>query len=275
LPVEINQTASDNLSTEMRLHEYGIMYEVEDNFWWYVGMRNNLVNLLERYWDWKAQPQPKILDAGCGTGAALQRLADGFGGRISSQNALGLDLSAEALRFCKQRGLGSQTLRGSITELPFADHTFDILLSFDVISNLPEPNPGFREFARVLRHGGLMVLNLPAYQFLYSEHDLAVRTLRRFDKGEVRKLLAENGLMPLRMSYVNSILFPPAAAVRLTKKALLKTKPTQDLHSDLTPPPALLNKLLLWLMAREADLLRHSNFDLPFGLSLITVARKM
>jgi SAM-dependent methyltransferase len=251
------------------------MYEVEDSFWWYVGMRNNLVNLLERYWDWNAQPQPRILDAGCGTGAALQRLADGFGGRITSQKALGLDLSAEALRFCRERGLGPQTLRGSITELPFADHTFDILLSFDVISNLPEPTPGFREFARVLRHGGIMVLNLPAYQFLYSEHDMAVRTLRRFSKGQVRNLLAEHGLMPLRMSYVNSILFPPAAVVRLTKKALLKAKPTQNLHSDLTPPPPLLNKLLLWMMAKEADLLRHSNFDLPFGLSLITVARKM
>ncbi len=270
-----DSTSPAPLSTEMRQHEYGIMYGVEEFFWWYVGMRNNLVNLLERYWDWKIQPEPLVLDAGCGTGAILQRLASGFDGRLPRPRALGLDLSQEALRFCQQRNLADRVMRGSITELPFADNTFDILVSFDVISNLPDPTPGFREFSRVIKHGGIMVLNLPAYQALYSEHDLAVRTLRRFSKTEVKQLLAENGFMPLRVSYVNSLLFPPAAAVRLTKKALLKAKPEGALQSDLTPPPAFINKLLLWTMAREASILRHTGFDLPFGLSIMTVARRI
>jgi SAM-dependent methyltransferase len=276
LSVEIKQQPENNLtSTEMRHQEYRIMFEAEDNFWWYVGMRNNLKTILQRYWDWKDKPNPLIVDAGCGTGAVLQRLVNGFDGSISPQNAIGFDLSDEALRFCAERGLGDRVSRGSITEMPFADNTFDILVSFDVISNLPEPTPGFKEVARVVKHGGMLVLNLPAYQFLYSEHDLAVRTLRRFDKKEVRSLLAQNGLMPLHMTYLNTVLFPPAAGVRLTKKMFLKAKPGKELHSDLTPPPTALNNLLVWTMAQEANLIGRSSLSLPFGLSLMTIARKM
>jgi len=262
-------------STEMRFHEYGIMYNVEDNFWWYEGMRQNLLSLLQRHWDWQAKTNPVVLDAGCGTGATLQRLADGFEGKIATNRAVGFDISSEALRFCRQRKLDHRLFQGSITSIPVADNSIDILVSFEVISNLTDPEPGFREVARVLNHGGLAIIKLPAYQFLYSEHDIAVRVLRRFDRGEVRDLLAKHGLAPVRTSYLNTFLFPPAALSRLTKKFSLKSKADEELESDLKPPHPLLNKILIGIMAQEARVLRHTNFNLPFGLSLITVARKV
>ncbi|NWJ48201.1 MAG: methyltransferase domain-containing protein [Chloroflexi bacterium] len=262
-------------STEMRLHEYGIMYNVEDNFWWYEGMRRNLLSLLQRHWDWQAKPNPVVLDAGCGTGATLQHLAAGFEGEIATNRAVGFDISSEALRFCRRRKLDRRLFQGSITAIPVADNSIDILVSFEVISNLSDPEPGFREVARVLNHGGLAIIKLPAYQFLYSEHDIAVRVLRRFNRGEVQALLAKHGLAPVRMSYLNTFLFPPAAISRLIKKFLLKNKVDEELESDLKPPHPLLNKILIGIMAQEARVLRHTNFNLPFGLSLITVARKV
>jgi SAM-dependent methyltransferase len=263
------------VSTELPQHEYEIMYRAEEEFWWYVGMRRHLLTLLEKHWDWQNQPNPLVVDAGCGTGAVLQRLADGFGGQINTRRALGFDLSQEALRFCSRRGLQGRISRGSITNIPLADQSVDIVVSFDVVCYLPDPEPSLYELARILKHGGMLVLNLPAYQFLHSEHDLAVNVLKRYTREQARQMMARHGLMPERTSYVNTVLFPPAAAVRLAKKAALKIKPGKKLQSELELPHPLINRILTGAMASEAVLLKRSNFNLPFGLSLMTVARKL
>ena len=260
---------------ELPSKEYGIMYDVEDTFWWYVGMRLNLLKLLKRYWNWNETPQPNVLDAGCGTGAILQGLSNGFGHQIPAVKPTGLDLSAEALGFSQKRGNNFPLVKGSITNLPFTNNSFDILISFDVLSYVKDPSPGFREISRVVKHGGLVILNLPAYQFLYSEHDLAVNTVKRFHKAEIASLLSESGLKPVRMSYLNTLLFPPAAIIRLGKKGILKTRRSKEVHSDLTQPHPLVNNFLRWTMAREATILGKTNLNLPFGLSFIAVAQRI
>ncbi len=285
---ELDQ-AADSLSsagyphTEMMRDEYRVMFEVEDSHWWYRAMRRNLLALLTRHHDWQAQPQPLILDAGCGTGANLQQLLTGFGGKLATRNAVGFDLSNEALAFCLRRGLAGRIAQASITELPFASDTFDIALSFDVINNLPDDSLAFWEIGRVLRHGGLFVLNLPAYQFLYSAHDLAIRGQRRYRAGQVAQRLAEAGFIIERQTYLNTMLFGPAALVRLFKARRIAARPakvsesgmTAQVHSDLTPPPPLINRALEEVMGLESQVLGRTSLNLPFGLSIMTLARKM
>ena len=257
--------------TEMLPGEYEVMYRVEDQFWWYIAMRRNLLALLQKHWDWTAQPQPTILDAGCGTGANLEQLVKGFGGRLNTRRAWGLDVSAEALGFSQKRGLGGRVIQGSISEIPCASDSFEIAISFDVLNNLPDDQAGFNEIGRVLKHGGIFILNLPAYQFLYGKHDRAIGGRRRYNRAQVAKKLAEVGLKVERSTYLNTLLFPPAALVRLRN-----TRPNvQTAHSDLTPPPDMVNKVLSKIMSLESQVLGRTNYNLPFGLSVMTVARKL
>ncbi len=270
MPSQIEQSAK-LYGTEMLHDEYRVMYEVEDNFWWYIGMRQNLLALLQRHWDWTNQPRPTILDAGCGTGANLAQLQSGFGGKLATGPVWGFDVSADALAFSRQRNLAGRIVQGSISEIPYASNAFDIAISFDVLNNLPDDRPGFQEIGRVLKHGGIFILNLPAYQFLYGKHDKAIGGRRRYNRQQVAARLSEAGMKLERATYLNTLLFPPAAAVRF-----LNTGGNhREVHSDLTPPPALLNQLLTRIMSLESQILRRTNYNLPFGLSVMTVARKM
>lgn len=261
--------------TEMMQDEYRVMYEVEDSFWWYVGMRRNLLALLQRHWDWQTNPSPAILDAGCGTGGILQKLTTNFGGLLDTDTAVGVDISDQAIKFCRVRGLTGRVTQGSLTDLPFAREQFDIVTSFDVVCHMPSDQPAFAEISRVLKRGGIFITNLPAYQFLYSEHDVAVRIKRRYTKKLLASRLNEVGLKVERLTYVNTVLFPPAAVIRLIKNARGHGSNPALAHSDLTPPPAPINKLLTGMMGLEALVLGSSRLNLPFGLSVMAVGRKM
>jgi SAM-dependent methyltransferase len=261
--------------------EYRVMYEVEDSFWWYRGMRRNLLVLLQRHWDWTAYPTPLILDAGCGTGGILQKMATNFedttkaaSAKVQTASAVGVDISDQAIKFCRARGLNGSVAQASLVQLPFAKEQFDIVTSFDVACHMPDDKPAFAEVSRVLKRGGIFITNLPAYQFLYSEHDVAVRIKRRYTKKLLAARLDEVGLQIERLTYVNTVLFPPAAVIRLIKNARGHGSNPAEAHSDLTPPPALLNRMLTGMMGLEAQLLRHTTLSLPFGLSVMAVARK-
>ncbi len=284
---EVQQTDSGqtglNRHTEMMRDEYRVMYEVEDRHWWYRGMRRNLLALLKHHFDWTRNPYPLALDAGCGTGANLQQLLTGFGGEVPHFRAVGFDLAGEALEFSQRRGLTGHLAQGSITAIPFATGSFDLAISFDVINNLPDDQPAFVEIGRVLKPGGLFILNLPAYQFLYSEHDLAIRCQRRYNAKMVTDRMEQAGLEILRQTYLNTVLFPPAALVRLVKARKVSARPelirdsadTTLVHSDLLPPHPLVNRALEEVMGLEASLLARTNLKLPFGLSIMTLARKV
>ena len=264
--------AGPGFSTEMPAREYDTMYRLEDDFWWYGGMRHHLLMALIRQWNWREVPSPRILDAGCGTGALLQRLTGGLGRRLRTNDAYGLDVSPVALDFCRQRGLIERISLGSITAMPFPSRHFDIVVSFDVLCDVRDVQAGFCEIARVLRPGGLAVINLPAYQWLYSEHDRAVNNLQRFDKKTVVQQVAEAGMRIERISHVNTFLFGPAALMRLLRRGKISR---QTARSDLVPLPRAVNYLLAQVMRVEAELLRMSNLSLPFGLSILTLARKL
>lgn len=254
----------------MNRDEYRVMYEIEDDFWWYTGMRASMLRLLRAYMPETPGRRPRILDAGCGTGGMLVHLRE-------LGEAVGVDISEEALHFCRLRGLGPERARhGSIDALPFPEASFDAAVSLDVLCDLVDDRPGFAELARVLRPGGILLLNLPAYQRLHSEHDLAVNNLRRYTRRAVRRKLAEAGLRPVRLTYANMALFPPAALVRLAKRARNGYhdghRDREQAHSDLVRPHPLVNRALGALFTAEGRLIQRVN--LPVGLSVVAVAQK-
>ncbi len=242
----------------MKHDEYEIMYRVEDGHWWYHGLRGMLAENWRRY---VTQDSPRVLDAGCGTGAVLAMLDN-------QAQTVGIDFAREALGFCKVRGL-SRLGRASIVDLPFADATFDVLISCDVLCHQSIRNKlaTLAELARVVRPGGLLFLNLPAYQWLMSSHDTHVLTDKRFSRGEVNAMLNQTGCETLRATYWNTLLFPPVLATRLWRK--IRPLPASDLDGASGEG---MSSVFRSVLHAERMLARIA--DLPFGLSVFTVARK-
>ena len=237
------------------------MYRVEGSHWWYLGMETISRCILIRHLG--SGENYKILDAGCGTGAAMLNLLSSFG------QVVGLDLSPTALSFCRARGAEHLT-RGSVSNLPFISNSFDLVASFDVLyaRTVPNVQAALREQARVLDSGGYMLIRLPAYNWLRGRHDDAVWTSRRFTRQEVVKLLEEAGLKVQHATYANTFLFPLALVKRLVERIF----PAAAFPRDMNIPPRLLNRVLTAILRLEAPLAaRHS---LPFGLSVFALAQK-
>ncbi len=246
----------------MKTEEYAAMYAVEDTHWWYTGMRRLAAALL--------RPRLRarigkldILDAGCGTGgnsAFLQQY-----GRV-----WGIDAVSDALQFARRRP-GLSLAQASVDRLPFPDGSFDLVISNDVLCHLfvSDDQKAVAEFARVLRPGGVLYLQLPAFDRLRSHHDAAVFTKHRYTRDELRQMLTAGGFERGRVTYANALLFPLAAAWRAVHKL---GSPEEAERSDVRPVQPLVNSVMRTILSLEAPILWRRT--LPFGLSVIGVAQK-
>ncbi len=242
----------------MNVEEYARMFEAEEGQWWYAGMRQISGALLDQHLPAGGGPR-RILDAGCGTGNNLVH----FGAR---GRAVGVDLSEDALRFCRTRGV--QAARASVLALPFGDGAFDLVTSFDVLYHrwVTDDRAAVSELARVLAPGGLLLVRVPALKMLWGAHDDAVLSRHRYTRGEIAALLRGAGLEVLEQTYANTLLFP-VLALRRTLDRL-----TGRHGSDVAFLPAPMESAFLGLLRTEAWMVRRMR--LPIGASVIALGRK-
>jgi ubiquinone/menaquinone biosynthesis C-methylase UbiE len=239
------------------------MRSVEDTYWWYTGLRNlvaqNARKVLKNF------SSSKVLDAGCGTGGMMEVLHRVF----PESELIGIDFSPFAVEFTKQRNVGI-VQQASVESLPFPNDCFDLIISLDVLY-MQGVNESYAlaEFHRVLKPGGSLFINLPAFNFLKGKHDLAIHTERRYTKRKVYKLLVQAGFVIESSTYWNTLLFPLLALWR-PLSLLFANKQTP--HSDLKPLPSFVNQALTWLILREIQLTQ--SISLPFGSSVFAIARK-
>lgn len=250
----------------MNWEEYKSLYELEEHYWWFRGMREIASALLDPI---VGPHSLRALDVGCGTGYTLPWLRDKYS---RSEIVVGLDISRDALSFSRRRGETS-LIQASVTHLPVANDTFDLVVSFEVLDwLLPQAAAeAFSELTRVLRPGGLLLVRLPAFQWLYSGHDRAILTTHRYTRPELVQYLNSSGLIVVRATYVNSLLFPVAAVWRWLNRS------QQGIRSDVRPLPKGLrwtNSLLEGFLKFEARYLRRFDWSFPVGLSVVAVARK-
>ena len=238
---------------------YRTMRAVEDTHWWFDGMESITRRLLEPV----PRPGAAILDAGCGTGRNL-RFLGGYG------TVTGLDFSAVALDCCRERGLG-RLVRGSVNVLPFAAETFDLVTSFDVLTSQGvDDRAALKEAARVLRPGGHFFVRVAAYDWLRSRHDLEWAITHRYVRDELRAKLVAAGLVVEKASYANTFLFPLALLKRWSEKWVPPGTNDSDLKIGARPTAA--TGLFRALLASERGWV--AGRGLPFGLSLVALARK-
>jgi SAM-dependent methyltransferase len=241
---------------------YQRYYELEDRHWWFIGRRRILLSLLgERLGD---SDDLRLLDFGCGTGTMAGHLAR-FG-RVTAADA-----DADAVAFCRQRGL-SDVHRLSGPGLPFSEGEFDVVTSFDVLEHIEDDLSAMIEVRRVLKPRGTFLCCVPAFPFLWGLQDEVSHHFRRYVRPQLRARVEDAGFDVLRASYVNSILFPAIAAVRLGRRALPAGHNGTPLQSDFEMGPPWMNAVLARVFASEAALIRTR--DLPFGVSLVALCER-
>lgn len=234
------------------------MYRVEETHWWFVGRRRIISSFLAQINANSERPH-KILDVGCGTGANLEMLSQ-FG------EAEGIDVSREALAFCRQRGLRN-VREGEAERLPFPDNSFDLVTGLDVVEHLDNDLAGLKEMHRVLRPQGRILLFVPAFMFLWGVQDDISNHRRRYTLPELKLLVGEAGFEVERATYLNLTFFLPILMGRLLMR-ITGWRPASENNITI----GALNGFFGRILGAETSVLRR--FNLPFGVSAICVARR-
>jgi SAM-dependent methyltransferase len=245
---------------------YGEYFFFEQDNWWFVSRRRILLAVLRKF-----LPEPgrlEILDAGCGTGINLDYLAE-FG------TVTGVDSSEEAIQFCRRRG-HEGVQRADLTRLDaFADGRFDLVTALDVVEHIDDDRAAVRELVRVVRPGGMLLVTVPAFPGLWSDHDEVNHHKRRYRGREIRDLLTSNGCELVRFTYMNTFLFPVAWLVRTWQQVRRRAfgPPRHPPRTDFVDYHPVVNALLLATFTSEMPLVTSTG--LPFGLSALCLARKL
>jgi SAM-dependent methyltransferase len=262
-----SQILSEPLPREMQQHTYAIMRRVEETHWWFAGRRRIIQSFLERLCanldaehSRNGDCSLKILDVGCGTGANLEMLSE-FG------DSAGVDISGEALAFCRERGL-ENVKQGAAEALPFDHSSFDLVTGLDVVEHLDDDLAGLKEMRRVLRRGGHALIFVPAFMFLWGVQDDISHHRRRYTLEQLKRVMHESGFEVERASYVNISFFAPILLGRLLMRAF-RIRPESENNITI----GALNGILGKLLGAESLALRYMNF--PFGVSIICVARRV
>jgi len=245
----------------MNVQEYEKMYNLENYYWWFQGRKKIILNLLKKFTR-NLNTNTTVLDVGCGTGLILEALN-------SFCRPVGIDFSRKALSYCQNRNLNSLLL-ADVDHLPIASQSCDILLALDLLEHIPDDHKLLRDFFRILKPGGFLLVTVPAHQFLWSEHDEALNHFRRYSFNQILRLVRSAGFEVQKSSYAISFVFLPIVIFRLLQRIFKKSdKP----KTHLIRLPYTANKLLILLLYLEAFIIKF--VKLPFGVSIICVARKI
>lgn len=241
----------------MELFVYQKIMAHEEKDWWYRGLRNILLSYLKKF---STDEKGKVLDVGCGTGFLMKMLSEKL-------EVYGIDPSSEAIKLAQSKGLKS-AIQASIEKIPFPDNYFGVVFCVDVLEHVKNDVKALKEMYRVLKPGGIAILNTPAYEFLWSQHDNSANHYRRYSCESLENKIKATHFKVLKLTYINSLLFPIALIHRLSLKYFFNSSVATDIDS--VPGP--IQPLFYKIFSFESYLLGKLNF--PFGLSVSAVIQK-
>lgn len=233
-------------------------YELEESYWWFVARNAIILDMLKS--KTKLARGAKVLDVGCGTGGFAMLMLKDFDVTCS-------DMSPIALDYCARRGIKNSIL-GTLDDIPRDMHPKAITM-LDVVEHIPDDKQAVRDVYEILPEGGWYIASVPAYQWLWSHHDVIHKHFRRYTKSEFNEMLSSAGFEIVYTSYFQTFLFPLAVikrfADRITGAEKKQTEPVEEL-------PGFMNSLFKAVFKAEKGFLKFMRF--PFGNSIITIARK-
>lgn len=231
-------------------------HEAEENHWWFLGRREAIVSLMERF-----PREARILEVGCAGGILLRTLQEkGY------SQVFGVDISKEAIELCRRRGVNHVSVMDG-ESLAF-DKKFDIIILSDVLEHIKNEKEVIHGLQRSLISGGKVICFVPAFMFLWSYHDEVNQHFRRYTRKSLIQVFRSDGFKIIRASYWNTLLFFPIFLGKklFMRKSFLKEKP------PLYSPNKAINTILSSLLRIENALLKIMNF--PFGVSVFLVGEK-
>lgn len=255
------RAVKNHLNLTLNPDFYKQYFQIEKDHWLMRVRRFIIFDLLKKY----AKPpseKVRILDFGCGSGYLVARLAErGF-------QSFGLDISAEAIEFGRRQGIKNIEAVDSHT-INYPDNFFDAILLMDVIEHLEDESWAVKEVERVLAPGGVIIITVPAFMFLWGVQDEVAQHYRRYTLAKLLETVKRSSsLSVIRKTYFNTFLFMPIALVRVFSRWLnIKNR-----ESDFDINNVFINKILFWIFNFERFLLQRIRF--PFGVSILMVLKK-
>ncbi len=248
----------------MERDEYIKIAEVGEEMWWFRALHRNLLNALKRY---NSDQNGNLLDDGCGAGGFLRRFQAIFG----SMSAFGIDMDFKTAKVARVRG-SAEVIVGSVNSLPFCDNLFSACISADVLYHKSAvPGELVSEAYRCLKPGGVLVVSVPAYDWLFSAHDERVEGIRRYTRASLSKTLENEGFQIEYSTYWNTFLF----GLMVLRRKFFASK---DGESDLKMMPpvieAVFNAVMIFECALLSSAMSMGLVFLPFGGSVLVVARR-
>jgi len=236
---------------------YTQMSRHEDKHWWFAGRRKIIKSILDRFYEKTAFN--KILEVGCGTGGNLALLSK-YGTLVA------IELDDEALEVSAKRNI-CPIHKGSLPDQLQLTDKFDLICMLDVLEHIEDDLQSLHNIASRLNDNGMLLITVPAYNFLWSAHDEMHHHKRRYTRKQLKELILKNGLTIKYSTYFNTLLFPIVYSVRLVGKLINKIQPP-----DVNTPSPVINWILQHFFQLEIPLLNMTT--LPFGVSILVIAEK-
>lgn len=244
--------------------EYAKMYRLETTHWYFVSKRLFIDNMIKKI---RLLDNAKVLDIGCGTGINISTF-------FKNRNYLGVDVSPDAINFCKNRGL-TNVISMDANNIETLSGQYDCICAFDVLyHNKINLNQTLNNIYKLLRPGGYLIITDSAFNFLMSEHDVVMEARERFTTKSLSAYLQQAHLVPIYNSYAFFLLFPLVATVRLIKKLFLPFKNVTGnrLTSDVSDIDSGVNKILIYINKLESFF--QKKIPMPWGSTILCIARK-
>ncbi|MGR9086428.1 MAG: methyltransferase domain-containing protein [Gammaproteobacteria bacterium] len=236
---------------------YAEMALYEDTHWWFAGRRMIIQSILDKYHD--KGPDSQTLEVGCGTGGNLALLS--AYGRLTA-----VELDDGARKTAAERNL-CRVHPGSLPDKLPPDGQFDLICMLDVLEHVEQDAESIRRLAARLNPGGLLLITVPAFMFLWSTHDELHHHKRRYTLSQLENLVLAHDLTIQHATYFNTLLFPLVYSIRIVNKLFGK-----NWASGIRPPAPFVNRILRCIFRLEIPLL--DRMRLPFGVSILVLGKK-
>ena len=249
----------------MEKNYYKEYYHLERSHWWFCARGEILLSHLKRVF--KGRANIRILNIGVATGRSSELL-------MQLGDVTSVEFDKDCYEFSRDV-VQIPIVQGSILDLEFPDNTFDLVCAFDVIEHVEDDAKAVSEMHRVCKKGGVMCVTVPAFMFLWSEHDVVNHHFRRYTSSILRGLFLDKN-EPVFHTYFNFWLFFPIAAFRILAKILplKKKQASEETASDFSVGKGgFLNSLFYHIFKSENAFLKHF-IKLPVGVSILSTWRK-
>jgi len=227
------------------------------NHWWFKARKNIIGEVLKQNIKKKNY---EILDYGAGSGTNINMLAKfGFVYVYEKDKKTQKYLNKKFNNNKKIKVVGKKYL---------LKKKFDLIVAADVVEHIKNDKKIIDQFHKKLKNSGLLMLTVPAFNFLYSKKDIALKHYRRYNLNEIKELITSK-FKYKKLTYYNFFLFFPIVIPII----LFKILNVQFIDSVEKTPNVIVNKLFYYIFNLEKFLIKFINF--PFGISLILLAKKI